>query len=746
MPLVAASLLTDVRLLGQDSVDANAIAFHLNEPERAAVWIAERVRDSRLGNRMWDGVERDIGQGIARVNYDLGTLVTELCTLHEQEDSQHDLVTDDHSWVPWTVFAHENRGVRRRYEGPPLADGHLHSGAALDDLQFLRLLVSAERSAPSVPRTILTKDPGGIEYDLKVLVHAVRHYVRSLSFSDGLVADWGGGPAYWARVRRLLLAETTQTDSSSDLWLNFGPADPDESLRSIRLMLRDPHDPNQVSLATALLLISHAIRSREFETLGTFVDRFDQVGLLRDSALDSSRARVVERSCANIFSSSHVHAAEFRKTITVGRRPFSSITAIRKSLIDHLEGCGLFRHRSGQTVRFAVPFCFLRDCENGSAGPDELVSHYRLVDACAVASGIVSFLSDHPGAAKYIAGVDVVGNELNTSNWPFVVLFKEMQQRCALPLSGYSAHAGEFFRYRLQGLRSIGELILPDRCVARIGHGLALSDSYRPVVDLPSLTYREVLEDLLWLIGTGVGDTDSLRWLGRLLVGSRVASIVPREEDWIDAWRARRTWQGIQAAGLVGPDPFASTDWPAERIMVRSLREEDLATRRALMLLIYRGSGAANYIDQPVGRDFLRVYLEWARSVDCSVAADLGEQMAAQGVVVEACPTSNLRLSSLRGYEEHPLPDLLSLGLSVTLNSDDPLLFGTNVAREAQIVRAFFGEDVLDRVANASVNSCCPEVAIDACDPPVVARFLRMHFGHEGELWASVRAAGMASG
>ncbi|MCI2422070.1 hypothetical protein MOQ72_32025 [Saccharopolyspora sp. K220] len=49
---------------------------------------------------------------------------------------------------------------------------------------------------------------------------------------------------------------------------------------------------------------------------------------------------------------------------------------------------------------------------------------------------------------------------------------------------------------------------------------------------------------------------------------------------------------------------------------------------------------------------------------------------------VDVSPTSNLCTRSVPGLEEHPLPRMLELGLLVTLNSDDPPMFGTDLTGE----------------------------------------------------------------
>ena len=68
--------------------------------------------------------------------------------------------------------------------------------------------------------------------------------------------------------------------------------------------------------------------------------------------------------------------------------------------------------------------------------------------------------------------------------------------------------------------------------------------------------------------------------------------------------------------------------------------------------------------------------------VRCLEDPRLVERLAADAVPLEVCPTSNVCLSVVDDLASHPLPQLLDAGLVVTLNSDDPPMFGTSLNDE----------------------------------------------------------------
>jgi aminodeoxyfutalosine deaminase len=59
-------------------------------------------------------------------------------------------------------------------------------------------------------------------------------------------------------------------------------------------------------------------------------------------------------------------------------------------------------------------------------------------------------------------------------------------------------------------------------------------------------------------------------------------------------------------------------------------------------------------------------------------------------IPLEVCPTSNVATGLIARVEDHPLPRFLEAGLVVTLNSDDPAMFGTSLESEfVQAAKAF---------------------------------------------------------
>ncbi|HEU5470605.1 MAG TPA: adenosine deaminase [Actinophytocola sp.] len=93
---------------------------------------------------------------------------------------------------------------------------------------------------------------------------------------------------------------------------------------------------------------------------------------------------------------------------------------------------------------------------------------------------------------------------------------------------------------------------------------------------------------------------------------------------------------------------------------------------------------------------------------------ELLAHLAANGIPVEVCPTSNIRTKAVPTLAEHPLPRLLEAGVPVTIATDDPGMFHTDLNTEYLLCHEQFGlsRTELADLARAGVDAafCRPEV------------------------------------
>jgi aminodeoxyfutalosine deaminase len=97
--------------------------------------------------------------------------------------------------------------------------------------------------------------------------------------------------------------------------------------------------------------------------------------------------------------------------------------------------------------------------------------------------------------------------------------------------------------------------------------------------------------------------------------------------------------------------------------------------------------------------------------------ADLLEELKLRSTPLELNPTSNVRTGVCASFADHPMRRYFDAGLLVTLNSDDPAFFGSDLANEyllAHTVQSFTREELRTLAANSFRASFLPDFAKQA--------------------------------
>jgi adenosine deaminase len=172
------------------------------------------------------------------------------------------------------------------------------------------------------------------------------------------------------------------------------------------------------------------------------------------------------------------------------------------------------------------------------------------------------------------------------------------------------------------------------------------------------------------------------------------------------AWRTlelalRYADQGVIGIGMAGDEsyplaPFAGVCAAAER----------------------EGLHRVHHAGEAAGPESIREALTLGRAERLGHAIrilddpELVTEVAALGVPLEVCPSSNVALGFVPSWPEHPLPRLREAGLVVTLNTDIPISSAATLTGEYEMAGKSFGysDEVLAELALASVAaSFAPE-------------------------------------
>ena len=158
-------------------------------------------------------------------------------------------------------------------------------------------------------------------------------------------------------------------------------------------------------------------------------------------------------------------------------------------------------------------------------------------------------------------------------------------------------------------------------------------------------------------------------------------------------WAVDGKNEGVVALGMGGMEKGYSNE------PFRSHYE--MAAQEGLHRVVHAGETA--------GPDSVRSALEvcGAERIGHGVRAvedsTLVNELAERRIPIEVCPSSNVALGVYPSIADHPVKKLIDAGVEVTINSDDPPLFGTNLTREYLHLHRTFGLGA-DELAELSWN------------------------------------------
>ncbi|MDR3601779.1 MAG: hypothetical protein P4L49_15060 [Desulfosporosinus sp.] len=367
-------------------------------------------------------------------------------------------------------------------------------------------------------------------------------------------------------------------------------------------------------------------------------------------------------------------------------------------------------------------------------------------------------IRDIPHLGEYIVGIDAASNELSAEPWVFAPVYKHLRRKeNTYPIQlassrhiqnvGLTYHVGEDYRHILSGLRYIDEVITHFGYKAgdRIGHALALQVDIHNWIknnEIVAIPVMEYLENLLWL------------WYLSNQYSEIKCNVVPDLETKI------MDTAGKMYENIAGLSPYVL--WKGYSLKFQSLERDKIEDMKAYYLPIrnercffpsqgrslkrcfcklYSDREADSYPNDPIWDEdklllthFCPVYVQsyckpmFVRTSQeeiillIKVQECLKKKIEQAGIYVETNPTSNATIGDVNCLFEHPITNLNSNGLKndkdsnvlVTINSDDPLVFNTNVENEIANVyhmltnHAYSREDVLgwiDKVRQHGLDS-----------------------------------------
>lgn len=353
-----------------------------------------------------------------------------------------------------------------------------------------------------------------------------------------------------------------------------------------------------------------------------------------------------------------------------------------------------------------------------------------------------------PVVNEYIVGLDAASDENAMEPWMFASAYNRMrsrektkpvikggieynQQYSTIQNVGFTYHVGEDFRHIASGLRHVDEVIerFHYKPGDRLGHALVLGtdiDRWIQENEIVALPLGEHLDNLLWIWGKSVYDGIELSiQLERLekeiletakkIYDNRYGALTVMML--YDAYKAKfssshkeiiinlnqkrekeekkEMWKGYCKFAWENCNMDAELLlWDKEKLVYTNYCPVFEERRNKVIRLSIADSEAVYYKEL---QEYLLHRIEQA------------------GIYVETNPTSNVTIGDMDDLREHPIFRMNSLSpeghhVMVTVNSDDPAVFNTNVENELAYIYyamehgGYAKEDILDWIDKIRQN------------------------------------------
>ena len=228
------------------------------------------------------------------------------------------------------------------------------------------------------------------------------------------------------------------------------------------------------------------------------------------------------------------------------------------------------------------------------------------------------------------------------------------------------------------------------------------------------------LDEVLATVGESAAAAAAACGIRVVLLACMMGGVEPEWNAAVVEAAVRRMDAGVVGIDLAGPVGGRSPDWVDAHARL-------FAAARAAGLAVTVHAGEA---EAPAAiRTALARYLADRIGHATSLVDDpeLLAEVAERGVVVEACPRSNLWTrtpAELPTLADHPVGRLLAAGVRVCLNTDDRALFGNDLSSELAAVGEAQGLDdgqLAALVSNGFAGAFHPARAAAALDRAIVA-------------------------
>lgn len=427
--------------------------------------------------------------------------------------------------------------------------------------------------------------------------------------------------------------------------------------------------------------------------------------------------RMVESAVRQSLEGGNVRSLELRvvpkKTAEQNAamvREINEILCKRKPPVPQSRYYFVFHFTKGKDDPLPAPLCFHGLC----------CRHYRKrLELEEIANGIRHFRERYPKEAVQLRGIDACSQEIGCRPEVFAPVYRFLSEHIVEGIFEkmrpgqlkLTYHVGEDFLDVADGLRAVDEAVhfLNLRCGDRIGHGTVLGIDvgkwYLFKENTIVLPQQDYLDNVVWLYHKlteyGITGMDVLKeqllkdfdFYFSQIYGSSMGkkARVGNIYLYYEAWKLRGDDPELYLNGKFDQYEMRAREW----VVNRKYPERFESREREEVGFLYSLYHYDWHVRDAGGKTIqVHVSPQYVRGVE-AVQHELGAKFAQRGIGVETNPSSNLAISPIERYDEHPIVKLYNKGMTwdteklaacpqmnVSINTDDKGVFRTSLENE----------------------------------------------------------------
>lgn len=338
------------------------------------------------------------------------------------------------------------------------------------------------------------------------------------------------------------------------------------------------------------------------------------------------------------------------------------------------------------------------------------------------AVALAKYLEEHPYEKQRVYGIDACSQEIGCRPEVFATEFRYLRECSRIKQEkpwykpeweqnkelGITYHVGEDFLDIVDGLRAIDEAIffLEMKKGDRLGHAIVLGIEAEKYYNFKRrsiyLTKQDCLDNFVWMLyrsmELGVCIESRYRVLLEKKAKELLWQIYPRLNKYADtldlyyySWKLRGDHPSLYETGNYIYEENQGIIHAYYNAMKRKneqleyYRDNENIASHVFYYHFDNKSKEIGLIPEEI------VVEDWYIMLVKQLQKAMQEVVAKKGLVIECNPTSNLRISSIQEYQEHPMlvfnnefleRDLQNPHICVTINTDDIGVFDTSLENE----------------------------------------------------------------